>query len=197
MIKGGLTLNQLVNLGIATGQNLPYNHVVQAWNGADRRLAAGLPAGGGGLPAALEPRGGRRVGRARQRRCSWAPGSTTCATSTPTGTEGAGFPKFTGGWLFSVPAIGDTDGDGKLEMTALTREGYSFQWDTDRPACGTNDEWWTARHDEWYTGAYGTDSRPPGTPRKFTLDRSRGPARSLHGLARRRLAVREGEALPT
>jgi hypothetical protein len=37
-------------------------------------------------------------------------------------------------------------------------------WDTDRPACGTNDEWWTSRHDEWNTGAYGTDSRPPGTP---------------------------------
>jgi hypothetical protein len=37
-------------------------------------------------------------------------------------------------------------------------------WDTDRPACGTNDEWWTSRHDEWNTGAYGTDTRPPGTP---------------------------------
>ena len=52
--------------------------------------------------------------------------------------------------------------------TTLTREGFAFMWDTDRPACGTNDEWWTSRHDEWNTGAYGTDSRPPGTPRDLT-----------------------------
>ena len=32
IIKGGVTLNQVVNLGVAVGQNLPYNHVVQAWN---------------------------------------------------------------------------------------------------------------------------------------------------------------------
>jgi hypothetical protein len=40
-------------------------------------------------------------------------------------------------------------------------------WDTGRPACGTNDEWWTSRHDEWNTGNYETDSRPPGTPRQL------------------------------
>ena len=87
-------------------------------------------------------------------------------TSTPPGAEGAGWPKFTGGWLFGVPAMGDADGDGNLEVAALTREGNSFLWDTDRPACGGgNDEWWTSRHDEWSTGAYGTDSRPPGHAR--------------------------------
>ena len=44
-------------------------------------------------------------------------------------------------------------------------------WDTDRPACGTNDEWWTSRHDEWNTGAYGTDTRPPGTPTGLSATR--------------------------
>ena len=80
------------------------------------------------------------------------------------GIEGAGWPKFTGGWLFATPSVGDADGDGNLEVMTLTREGFGFMWDTDRPACGTNDEWWTSRHDEWNTGTYGTDSRPPGTP---------------------------------
>ena len=56
--------------------------------------------------------------------------------------------------------MGDADGDGDLEVTTLTREGSRFMWDTDRPACGTNDEWWTSRHDEWNTGAYG-DRHPP------------------------------------
>ena len=49
-----------------------------------------------------------------------------------------------------------------------TREGYAFMWDTNQPACGGNDEWWTSRHDEWNTGAYGTDTRPPGTPTGLT-----------------------------
>jgi hypothetical protein len=29
------------------------------------------------------------------------------------------------------------------------------------PACGNNDEWWTYHHDEWNTGDYGADTRPP------------------------------------
>ena len=47
IIKGGVTLNQLVNLGVAVGQNLPYNHVVQAWNG---QTGASLPT----FPQAVE-----------------------------------------------------------------------------------------------------------------------------------------------
>src|SRR6185295_19899840 len=47
IIKGGVTLNQVVNLGVAVGQNLPYNHVVQAWNG---QTGASLPS----FPQAVE-----------------------------------------------------------------------------------------------------------------------------------------------
>ncbi|MEA2457587.1 MAG: hypothetical protein QOC95_559, partial [Thermoleophilaceae bacterium] len=170
VIKGGLTLNQLVNLGIATGQNLPYNHVVQAW---DVKTGAELPA----FPQAVEDY--QLLSSPAVADVSDAPGNEILVGTgmyylrdiNSTGVEGGGWPKFTGGWLFATPAVGDTDGDGKLEVTALTREGYSFQWDTNRPACGTNDEWWTARHDEWNTGAYGTDTRPPGTPRSFTVKR--------------------------
>ena len=47
IIKGGVTLNQVVNLGVAVGQNLPYNHVVQAWNA---QTGASLPS----FPQAVE-----------------------------------------------------------------------------------------------------------------------------------------------
>jgi subtilase family protein len=175
VIKGGLTLNQIVNLGVATGQNLPYNHVVQAWDG---KTGNELPA----FPQAVEDY--QLLSSPAVADVSDAPGKEILVGTglyylrdfNADGTEGTGFPKFTGGWLFSVPAVGDTDGDGKLEINALTREGYAFQWDTNSPACGTNDEWWTARHDEWNTGAYGTDSRPPGTPRSFSIKRSGGRA---------------------
>jgi hypothetical protein len=44
------------------------------------------------------------------------------------GGEPAGFPKFTGGWIFSAPAVGDVDGDGERELVSVTREGNLFVW---------------------------------------------------------------------
>jgi uncharacterized repeat protein (TIGR01451 family) len=164
VIKGGITLNGLVNVGVAVGQNLPFNHVVQAWNA---QTGASLPS----FPQAVEDF--QLLSSPAVGDVSDAPGNEIVVGTglyylrniNVDGIEGTGWPKFTGGWIFSVPAIGDADGDGKLEIAALTREGHAFLWKTDRPACGTNDEWWTSRHDEWNTGAYGTDTRPPGTPR--------------------------------
>ena len=49
------------------------------------------------------------------------------------GGETEGFPKFTGGWVFSAPAVGDLDGDGRLDLVAVTREGYLFAWETPKP----------------------------------------------------------------
>ena len=171
IIKGGVTLNQLVNIGVGTGQNLPYNHVVQAWNG---QTGASLPT----FPQAVEDF--QLLSSPSVADISNSPGMEILVgtglyylrSMNVAGTEGAPtdctsllcWPKFTGGWIFATPAIGDTDGDGNLDVTTLTREGHAFSWETDRPACGTNDEWWTSRHDEWNTGAYGTDTRPPGTP---------------------------------
>ena len=182
VIKGGITLNQLVNLGVAVGQNLPYNHVMQAWDAA---TGTSLPA----FPQAVEDF--QLLSAPSVADISDAPGKELVFGTglyylrgiASDGSEGSGWPKFTGGWLFAQPAVGDTDGDGKLEVTALTREGYAFQWDTDRPVCGTNDEWWTSRHDEWNTGAYGTDTRPPGTARSFSARRLSATRRQVSFIA--------------
>jgi hypothetical protein len=57
------------------------------------------------------------------------------------GGEAAGFPKFTGGWVFSAPAIGDLDGDGRSDLVAVTREGYLFVWELGPAAAdGPNSE---------------------------------------------------------
>jgi uncharacterized repeat protein (TIGR01451 family) len=181
VIKGGVTLNQLVNIGVAVGQNLPYNHVVQAWNA---QSGASLPS----FPQAVEDfqllssPAAADVSDAGGKEIVTGTGLYYLRSMNVAGVEGSGWPKFTGGWIFSVPAIGDVDGDGKLEIAALTREGYAFLWDTDRPACGTNDEWWTSRHDEWSTGAYGTDTRPPGTPRQLQV-RHQGTSAAMRWIA--------------
>ncbi len=81
--------------------------------------------------------------------------------------QAAGFPKFTGGWTLFSPSVGDLDGDGHTDLVATTREGYLFAWKTD----GKPDaESWTYHHDEWRTGRYGTDTRPPGAIRSAHRD---------------------------
>jgi hypothetical protein len=78
------------------------------------------------------------------------------------GEEPAGWPKFTNGWMTGSPAVGDIDGDGLLEVVATIREGRLLAWRTSGSECG-NVPWRRYHHDEWGTGNYGADTRPPAT----------------------------------
>jgi hypothetical protein len=64
--------------------------------------------------------------------------------------------------MVGTPAVGDVDGDGLLEVVATTREGYLFVWRTSGDECG-NIRWRRYHHDEWGTGNYHTDARPPAS----------------------------------
>src|SRR5438477_216401 len=52
------------------------------------------------------------------------------------GTVPSGWPKFTGGWSVVTPAVGDFNGDGKMDLSLITRAGELFVWKTDGAACG-------------------------------------------------------------
>ncbi len=71
------------------------------------------------------------------------------------GNEPDGFPLFTAGWMLGAPAIGDVDGDGLLDVIAVTREGYLFAWSTQTRA-DTTVEWAMLGHDARRTGNYHT-----------------------------------------
>src|SRR6185436_519169 len=75
---------------------------------------------------------------------------------------------FTAGWTVSPPAVADFDGDGSLEVTHVTREGFLFVWRTTGNACGYL-PWPHARHDIRGTSNAATDARAPGTARSATL----------------------------
>ncbi len=46
----------------------------------------------------------------------------------------SGFPKLTGGWVVGTPGLGDWDGDGKLELAVVRRDGVLDVWRTDAAA---------------------------------------------------------------
>jgi hypothetical protein len=81
-----------------------------------------------------------------------------------TGAEPNGWPKFTNGWMVQSPAVGDIDGDSRLELIATSREGKLFAWRTSGDECG-DIPWRRWHHDEWGTGNYHTDARPPASLR--------------------------------
>jgi hypothetical protein len=87
------------------------------------------------------------------------------------GVEPPGWPKLTGGWTAVTAAIGDVDGDGRLEVVSVTREGLLFIWRTTAPECSSA-PWPKSHHDEWNTSNADTDARPPAAilPQAAGLD---------------------------
>jgi hypothetical protein len=63
-----------------------------------------------------------------------------------------GWPKLTGGWLVGTPAFGDWDGDGKLELAVVRRDGVLLAWHTPTPATRVG-QWPRFGHDLANTGS--------------------------------------------
>jgi len=75
------------------------------------------------------------------------------------GNQPAGWPKFIGQWGMATPAVGDLDGDGRLELVMGTRSGWLFAWHTEGPTApqGGVIEWGEYRHDPYNSGNYNLD----------------------------------------
>jgi hypothetical protein len=167
-VKGGLSVNGVANL-LAVNQNLPFNHVEQAWDLQTGTALPGFPRATDDFQLLSQAPIARVGGTGVERQVLVGTGMYQLHAYGPAGLEASGWPKFTGGWTQTTPAVGDADGDGDLDVTGYTREGWSFLWDTGSDACGSeaspaNNEWWTYHHDEFNSANYGTDARPPGAP---------------------------------
>jgi hypothetical protein len=174
VVKGGLTLNGVANL-LAVNQNLPFSHVEQAWSAATGAALPSYPRATDDFQLLSQAAIARVAGGGPGRQALVGTGLYQLHAYGPTGGEPAGWPKFTGGWIQSTPAVGDADGDGRLDVSAVTREGWSFLWRTSVPACDdSNEEWWTFHHDEHNSANYATDARPPGSPTNLRAERASG-----------------------
>ena len=71
------------------------------------------------------------------------------------GREAPGFPKFTGQWIIGTAAVGDIDGDRKLEVVVPTRSGYLYAWKTDASVDNVI-VWDSFHHDARNTGSLST-----------------------------------------
>jgi hypothetical protein len=172
VLKGGLSLNGAANL-LAVNQNLPFAHLEQAWDVGSGASLPGYPRATDDFQLLSQGSVARVGGGGPGRQVLVGTGLYQVHAYGTGGLEPAGWPKFTGGWNQVTPAVGDADGDGDLDVASLTREGWSFLWDTGTPACGgSNDEWWTFHHDEHGTANYGHDGRPPGAPTGLTAGRT-------------------------
>jgi hypothetical protein len=69
------------------------------------------------------------------------------------GCEAPGWPKFTDGWIIATSAVGDIDGDHKLEVVGATRDGNLFAWHTAGTDTGVI-QWESFHHDNANTGNY-------------------------------------------
>ncbi|MFO0745622.1 MAG: S8 family serine peptidase [Myxococcota bacterium] len=75
------------------------------------------------------------------------------------GREPAGWPKQTGGWVIASAAVGDFDGDEKLDVGISTRDGWLFVWKT-QGSVHNLFEWNGFSHDPMHTGNYENDPTP-------------------------------------
>jgi Ca2+-binding RTX toxin-like protein len=167
VIKGGVTLNGVANL-LAVNQNLPFSHVEQAWDPTTGEALTGYPLATDDFQLVSQASVARVAGDGPGAHALVGTGLYNLHAYGADGSEAPGWPKFTGGWQQATPAVGDMDGDGALDVTTLTREGWSFAWGTGVDACdSSNEEWWTFHHDERSTANYGADGRPPGTVREL------------------------------
>jgi hypothetical protein len=76
------------------------------------------------------------------------------------GEEAPGFPKFTSQWHIATPAVGDIDGDSRIDVVANTREGWLWVWGNEGHVGGPAGrrlpaiQWASYGHDDANTGNY-------------------------------------------
>lgn len=98
------------------------------------------------------------------------------------GNEPKGWPKFTGGWIISTSAVGDLTGDGTLDVTSATRNGFVFAWRTHGKESGVV-QWASFHHDDANSGnantALGSGKTKAATPLVCRLPAENPPVTQL------------------
>jgi hypothetical protein len=163
IVKYGLSVGDLANL-LLTGQNVPYNHLIGAYDSETGAAVSAFPRVTDDFQFLSSSDVAKVVPGEESQVVAGTGLGLLHAYDGLTGLDAPGFPKVTGGWLYSPAALAD---DGRI--AAITREGYLFEWNhSELPRCQS--EWPSFRHDQQGSGNYDRDGTPPGKPTALTLE---------------------------
>jgi hypothetical protein len=132
-------IRELLDVGAPASQE-PGSHQIGAWNPATGALLPAFPRNMEDMQFLTSPAIADVGGDANAELVQGSGGYLLHAFS-ENGSEPAGWPKFTHGWLVSSATPGDVDDDGLLEVVAATREGNLYVWDTPSPAAAGSVQW--------------------------------------------------------
>jgi hypothetical protein len=150
---GGLIDARLVAAQLTPSVRIPFEHLLAGWDARTGNYLSGFPRVMEGWEIAAGPALADVDGDGSAEVIAGSSGNVLHAFS-ERGSEPAGWPKRTGGWLLAAPAVGDVDDDSQLEVAAVTRDGWLFLWDTPAPASSPA-PWPSFRHDARNSGRYG------------------------------------------
>ena len=161
VVKYQVQATQAANLALV-GQNVPYTHQIGAFDAASGAPLPTWPT----ITDDYQFLSSSTIARVEDSRSNQVLAGTGLgllhAYDGATSDDVDGFPKVTGGWLYSPAAVA---ADGRL--AAITREGFLFEWQTDAPRC--QDQWPSFRHDPQASGNHDRDGTAPGAPTGLAL----------------------------
>ena len=147
----GIVDDRLLPAAATPGQRIDFEHLLGGWDAAGGSFLPAFPRVMEGWSFLNAPAVADVDGQGGNEVVFGSSGGLLHAFG-ESGADAPGWPKQTGGWLIASPAIGDVDGDRRLEVVQMTREGYLFVWDT--PSRAAAREWPVFRHDPRNTGRY-------------------------------------------
>ncbi len=125
-------IRQLVDVAAPASQEFG-DHQIAVWNPSDGSLAPQFPRVMDDMQFLTPPILADVDGDGRADVVNGSGGYLVRAY-TAEGRIPPGWPRFTHGWLVGAQAAGDVDGDGLIEIVAVTREGRLYVWNTPAPA---------------------------------------------------------------
>lgn len=165
-VAGTVGNNLVANVAAGSGAVTNFFHYLSAWDATTGRHLGGWPRIMEGWQFINGPVVADLDGNNTPEVIEASSGLFVHAFNGASGGVIPGWPKFTGHWSVNTPSVGDLDNDGKVEVVNSTRLGYIHAWSSTGTACNgaaANAQWRKYRHDEWNTGAFGTDTLRPAT----------------------------------
>jgi hypothetical protein len=144
-------LTRLIDI-LGADLQLPNDDHLMAWNGTSGNALPGFPQTTADLGFFVTPAIADLDGDGHNETIA-GNGVYTVNAFDSTGARPRGWPKLTGGWLVGTPGLGDWDGDGRVELAVVSRDGDVFVWRTHARADAPT-EWPRSGGNGTNSGAY-------------------------------------------